>query len=251
MEWRDDGILIGTQPHGEGGLILDVFTAAHGRRRGLVRGGASAKRAAEFQIGAQLSLRWRARLETHLGQFQAEARRVRAGFIIDRPLALSALAAAAALLSATLPEGDPHPDLHDATDRLLDAIAAPDGSETRWTALYAAWELQLLDAIGFGLDLSTCAATGGAQNLIYVSPRSGRAVSADAGAPFHAKLLALPPFLRLGDDACDPAGFHAALTLTGHFLGARAAPALNMEVLPSARERLARLAATRAAPLRP
>ncbi len=222
MEWRDDGVLLAVARHGERDAILDVLTAERGRRRGLVKGGASRRRAAELQPGAQLSLDWRARLETHLGAFRAEASKLRAGRILDDPLALAALASAAALLLAYLPEDDPQPALYTRTVALFDALHRPDA----WPGLYAEWELALLAELGFGLDLSACAATGGTQELVYVSPRSGRAVSRAAGAPYAEKLLPLPASLRLGGPA-DATDLAAALRTTGHFWETRVAPALG------------------------
>ncbi|MEL6977550.1 MAG: DNA repair protein RecO [Pseudomonadota bacterium] len=239
MEWRDEGLLIGAARHGESGLIVDVLTKERGRRRGLVRGGASSRRAAEFQIGAQLTLRWRARLETQLGVFEAEALRARAGFILDDPEALAALSAAAALIAALIPEREPQPRLYALSLALFDALAA----RRDWPEAYAAWELALLEELGYGLDLSACAATGGTQELIYVSPRSGRAVSRDAGAPYEDKLLRLPGFLTLEGAPATRAELAEALTLTGFFLERWAAPGLGLSALPPARARLARLLA--------
>lgn len=242
MEWRDEGILIGASRHGERGLILDALTAERGRRRGLVRGGASTRRAAEFQIGAQLSLHWRGRLETQLGAYQAEAIRARAGLVLEAPLALAALGAAAALLTAFLPEGEPQPALYPATRSLLDAIAA---QREDWPEAYAAWELRLLEELGYGLDLSQCAATGSSQELIFVSPKSGRAVCREAGAPYAARLLPLPEFMRLPGAPSTATCFVDALSLTGRFLESWAAPAIGLEALPPARRRLMALAAAR------
>lgn len=244
MEWSDEGILLATRRHGEANAILDVFTAAHGRHLGLVRGGSSPRRAADFQPGAQLSVTWRARLSEHLGEYRAEPIRTRAARLLDQPLALAALNAATALLAAALPEREEAPALYPATLALFDAFAEAD----RWPGLYAAWELRFLEEIGFGLDLSSCAATGQTQELVYVSPRSGRAVSRAAGAPYADRLLPLPAFLRLGGPA-DAQDFAAALRLTGHFLSRRAAEAFSGQTgAPPARQRLQRLADRAAAP---
>ncbi|MEM9724136.1 MAG: DNA repair protein RecO [Pseudomonadota bacterium] len=243
MEWRDEGILLATARHGEGGLILDALTADHGRRRGLVRGGASRRRAAEFQVGAQLSLHWRARLEEQLGRFQAEALRARAGMVLDDPLALAAMASAAALLVDLLPESEPQPVLYPRSVALFDALAA--GRD--WREAYARWELDVLTELGFGLDLSSCEATGAAQELIYVSPRSGRAVSREAGAPYRDKLLPLPGFLQLEGASASADAFADALRLTGFFMDRRVLPALGRAAIPAARARLAALATAHAA----
>lgn len=242
VEWRDVGILLQARPHGESGAILEVFAAERGRHRGLVHGGGARKRAAIREPGAQLDLTWRARLSDQLGTFRAEPIRSRAGALFDDPLALAALSSACALLSSFLPERDPQPELYGPTVELFDAFAAPD----LWPGVYAAWELRLLETLGYGLDLSSCAATGTTQELIYVSPRSGRAVSRAAGAPYAEKLLALPPTLRLGGPA-GPGEFANALRLTGHFLTERAAAAVGLDGAPAARRRLAALATARAA----
>lgn len=236
MDWRDDGVLLAVRPHGERDAILDILTAAHGRHLGLCRGGASAKRAAELQPGAQLSVSWRARLASQLGVFRAEAVSMRAGRLLDDKRALAALSAVAALASLFLPERAPHPAFYAETRRVLDALTDPE----TWPGLYAAWELRLLEEIGVGLDLSACAATGVTQELIWVSPRSGRAVSRSAGAPYADRLLPLPSFLRLGGPATE-VEFAQALRLSGHFLRKWAAPSIDRE-LPAARERLALLA---------
>ena len=228
---RDQACRIRTR----GGKTL--FTAARGRCLGLVHGGASRKNAALREPGAQLSLTWRGRLEGQLGSFRAEPIKSRAGPVFDDPLALAGLSAVCALLSAFLPEREPQPTLYGPTVALLDEIAAPE----TWPGLYAAWELAFLETLGYGLDLSSCAATGSTQELIYVSPRSGRAVSRAAGEPYAEKLLALPTPLRLGGP-CAPADFAASLALTGRFIGAWAAPAIGLEGPPAARLRLQRLA---------
>lgn len=237
MEWRDEGLLLSVRPHGETGAVIETLTENHGRHLGLVRGGASRKRAAELQPGAQLALTWRARLEDHLGVFTAEPIRGRAGAILDQPLALAAMRAACAQLVAYLPEREAQPQLYAPTIALFDAFADP----AVWPGLYAHWEVILLETLGFGLDLSTCAVTGQTQELIWVSPKSGRAVSRSAGEPYADRLLELPAFLRLGGP-CDGAEFASALRLTGRFLEKWAAPALGLEAPPSARARLAALA---------
>lgn len=241
MEWRDEAILLSTRRYGEANAIVEVFARHHGRASGLVRGGGSKRRAAELQPGAQLAAQWRGRLADQLGQFQLEATAMRAGLVLDNPLALAALSSVTAQLGAYCAEHDPHPDLFDETTALLDALVDP----ARWPGLYGAWELALLSALGFGLDLSSCAATGAQQELIFVSPKSGRAVSRAAGAPYADRLLPLPTFLRLGGPA-DWADLHAAMRLSGRFLERRAAPSLGLDAAPAARGRLLALVAARA-----
>lgn len=231
MEWRDEGLLLAVRPHGETAAIIEVFTAAHGRHGGVVRGGASRRMTPFLQPGHQLDLTWRARLGEHLGHFTVEPLRSRAAILSDRG-ALTGLNALCALLCVALPEREPLPGLFTRTVALADALATGDG----WEPLYLRWELALLDALGFGLDLSTCAVTGAQTDLAYVSPRSGRAVSRVGAGEWADRLLPLPPVLRGGS------GGHAeALALTGFFLTRGLEPVLQGRPLPEARNRLADL----------
>jgi DNA repair protein RecO (recombination protein O) len=232
MDWRDEGILIAARRHGESAAIIEVLTRAHGRHAGVVRGGAGRRMAPVLQPGARLSLEWTARLEEHIGTFRVDPIAARTALIMADRAALAALGSITALIAAALPERDSHPALYASTLELVDALAAaPD-----WPARYAAWELALLAELGFGLDLSACAVTGSADDLAWVSPRSGRAVCRTAGAPWADRLLALPGFLRAGGPA-DADDVRQALALTGFFLEARVAPGLPREALPPARAR--------------
>ena len=231
--WRDEAILLATRRHGEGDAIVELLTAARGRHGGVVKGGAGRRLGPVLQPGAQLDVEWRARLESHIGTARVEPLRSRAGALMGDGPALAALTAAAALLVAFLPERAPHPELYADTVDLFDSLgAAPD-----WPARYALWELGLLAELGFALDLSACAATGATEDLVWVSPRSGRAVSRAAGAPYADRLLPLPAFLREGG-AAGPAEVIAALRLTGHFLERAAAPSFGLDGAPPARARL-------------
>ena len=184
MDWRDEGILLTARRHGESAAIVEVFTARHGRHAGVVRGGGSRRMAPVLQPGSRLAVEWSARLEEHIGTFRVDPIGARAAAIMADPAALAALAAMTALVAATLPERDAHPDLYARSLALLDALAAaPD-----WPARYAAWELALLAELGFGLDLAACAVTGATQDLVWVSPRTGRAVS-----PRRRRSLGRPP----------------------------------------------------------
>ena len=232
MEWRDVGFVLSARRHGESGLIVELLTAEHGRHAGLVRGGQSPRRRALLQPGNAVAAVWRGRLPEHLGMFETELVEAHAARLLDDPDRLAGLNAATALLLAALPEREPHPDLHEAFSGLLDALDSADG----WMPAYVAWECGLLAALGFGLDLARCAVTGTNQDLVYVSPRTGRAVSRESGAPYHDKLLPLPGFLWR-DAPAGPGDIVAGLVLTRHFLlhhllepqGGR---------LPEARERL-------------
>lgn len=232
MDWRDNGFVLTTRRHGESGLIVELLTAAHGRHAGLVRGGQTPKRRALLQQGNLVSVNWRGRLPEHLGGFEIELLRPHAAALIDDSGRLGALSAAAALIALSLPEREPHADIFRDFGRLIAALDSAD-----WAASYVAWECALLAALGFGLDLSTCAATGVNDDLAYVSPRSGRAVSRSAGTPYHDKLLPLPGFLWR-DAAAEPADIAAGLALTGHFLHHHLLEPQG-RTLPEARARLA------------
>jgi len=217
MQWRDEGIVLSARRHGERALILHVLTREHGRHAGLVRGGQSPKQRAIYEIGNRLDLTWRARLQEHLGMFSAELEASHASRFLDDPRRLAALASAAAVADAALPEQEPHPRAYRGFLELISALKKNQG----WAPEYVRWELDLLAELGFGLDLARCAATGRNDNLIYVSPRSGQAVSASAGEPYKSRLLPLPQFLVAG--TAPTAGDLAdGLTLTGFFLERRA-----------------------------
>lgn len=234
MEWRDEGLLLSVRRHGENGAVIEVLTAQHGRHAGLVHGGAGVRLAAVLQPGAQLALEWRARLEDHLGTYRVEPLASRAAAIMADRGRLAALNAVSAMLLATVPERAPDADLYAVTVALADRLAE---GEPTWPIAYARWELALLGALGYGLDLSRCAATGTRAELAFVSPRTGRAVSRGAGAAWADRLLPLPGFL-IGRGQATIGAVREALRLTGHFLESRALPELGRETAPEARARL-------------
>ncbi|MEM8576573.1 MAG: DNA repair protein RecO [Pseudomonadota bacterium] len=232
MEWRGEGILLATRPHGEGNAIIEVFTEARGRHVGVVRGGAGRKLAPILQPGAQLDVAWRARLEEHIGAYTVEPVRSRAAAALGDRLALAGLNAVTALLSFCLPEREAHGALYRRTEQLLDLLDQPD----LWPLAYLRWERALLEEMGYGLDLSACAATGTTEDLAYVSPRTGRAVSRAAAGIWADRLLPLPDVLRDVGPAPD-AEIAEALRTTGHFLNAHLAADLGDAPLPEARGR--------------
>jgi DNA repair protein RecO (recombination protein O) len=241
MEWADQAIVLSVRPYGETSAIVEALTREHGRHLGLVHGGASRKAKAMLQSGNLLHVTWRARLNEQLGSFHVEPLRARAGALLERRDALAGLNAFAAIAAAVLPEREPHAGVYRAAELLLDAVAEQDFAH--WAPLYVRWETGLLDELGFGLDLSRCAATGVTDDLIYVSPRSGRAVSRDAGKPYAERLLKLPPFLLGSQNAApSPADILAGLKLTAYFLLDRVLQPHGKD-LPQARIRLAELAA--------
>lgn len=232
MDWRGVGILLNVRRHGESSAIIEVFTEDRGRHAGVVRGGTSRKIAPVLQPGAQLDVAWRARLEDHLGTFSVEPVRSRAALVMDSRLALAGLNTVTALLSFCLPEREAHAVLYRRTEQLLDLL----GQDALWPLAYLQWEVALLNEMGFGLDLTACAVTSSTENLIYVSPKSGRAVSAEGAGEWADRLLPLPPVLR-GEGQATDQEISQAFETTGYFLGSRMAPDLGTRPLPEARAR--------------
>ena len=232
MEWRDQGVLLSARPHGESAAIIEVFTPEYGRHLGVVRGGSGRKLAPILQPGAQLDLAWRARLEDHMGSFTVEPVRSRAAQSMSDRLALAGLNAVTALLSFCLAERETHRTLYHHSAQLLDLL----GQSDLWPLAYLHWEMQLLDSLGFGLDLSACAATGSDHDLVYVSPRSGRAVSKVGAGDWASSLLPLPPCMLGRGDATD-AEVALALDTTGHFLHHHLAEDMLHKPVPGARAR--------------
>ncbi len=232
MDWRDHGILLTVRRHGESSALIEVFTQSHGRHAGLVRGGTSRKMAPHLQPGAQLDLAWSARLEDHLGTYKAEPLRSRAAMAMSSRLALAGLNAVCALLAFALPDREPHPELYARSEALLDLLDAED----LWPLGYLRWELALLEDLGYGLDLSACAVTGATEDLAYVSPKTGRAVSVEGAGDWADRLLPLPPVM-LGEGEAEDIEILTALRTTGYFLESKLAPALGSRPLPEARGR--------------
>lgn len=213
MQWSDCGFVVALRRHGESACIVELLTREHGRHLGLVRGGQSPRLRAILQTGNKITAVWRGRLSEHLGFLACELVRAHLAQFIDDPDRLAGLAAAAALISVTLPEREPHADVFTGFASLLAAL----DSANEWPAHYVSWELSLLSSLGFGLNLARCAVTGATTDLAYVSPRTGRAVCRDVGQPYHDKLLLLPNFLWR-DTQADPAQIAQGLRLTEHFL---------------------------------
>jgi DNA repair protein RecO (recombination protein O) len=215
MQWTDDGIIIGTRRHGETSLIVELMTPAHGRHLGLVRGGRSRRLQPVLQPGNSVTATWRARLHEHLGTYALDATVQRASRLIEGPSGLYGIQALAALLRL-IPERDSHPELYEALEAILDFLDDPLVAG----GLIVRFELRLLDDLGFGLDLERCAATGVSDDLIYVSPKSGRAVCRAAGLSYKDKLLALPDFLLQSPTIAphSPEELANAFRLTGYFL---------------------------------
>ena len=213
MQWTDEGIVIGIRRHGEASGILELMTREHGRHLGLVRGGFGSRLKPVLQTGNSVSASWRARLDEHLGNYTVEPMRQRASNFFAAPHAIYGVSHLAAMMRL-LPERDPHAGLYSVFEEILDRLEDP----VLAAPLVVRFELQLLGELGFGLDLAQCASTGATQDLIYVSPKSGRAVSRLAGAPYADRMLRLPAFMRDGEG--EPAGhdLEDGFALTGFFL---------------------------------
>ncbi len=214
MQWTDDGFVLGIKRHGEASAILELMTRHHGRHLGLVRGGAGSRMRPVLQPGNAVRVLWRARLDDHLGNYNVEGLTLRAGTFFAQSHAVFAVTHLAAL-ARLLPERDPHETVFDA----LETIASQITDAPVCAALIVRFELMILSELGFGLDLEACAATGHTADLVYVSPKSGRAVSREAGAPWHDRLLQLPAFVTRHDD-CEwtARDIQAGFNLTGYFL---------------------------------
>lgn len=215
MHWTDEAIVLSARAHGETSAVVELFTSGHGRYMGLVRGGRSRRMRPTLQPGNIVTAQWRARLSEHLGSYTIELMEPHAARVIHDRMALAGLDTLTGL-SRLLPERDPHEDLYEATRIIVRALSEGD----HWPAMLVRWELALLDELGFGLDLSACASTGATTDLVYVSPKSGRAVSGEAGKPYVDKLLALPAFLNSGATELAPpqqSEVLDAFRLTAHF----------------------------------
>ena len=232
MDWRDDGIVLSLRKYGESSVVVHLLTREHGRHSGLVRGGNSKKQRGVLQPGNEVHANWRARLEEHLGGYSIELLDGHTGRVLSDPNRLAAMSSACALVDICLREREPHLNLFASLKALL--LVLPDEG---WEGAYVAWELSLLAELGFGLDLSACAATGATEDLIYVSPKSGRAVSAKAGEVYRKRLLPLPAFL-LENTAFNSKSLSEGLRLTGYFLE-RYVLSPHGKLLPDARGRIA------------
>ncbi|MEM9104530.1 MAG: DNA repair protein RecO [Pseudomonadota bacterium] len=230
MEWQDEGIVLGVRRHGETSAIAEIMTKTRGRHLGLVRGGRSRRMQPVLQPGNGVSVTWRARLDQHLGTYQIEPTELRAARLMETATGVYGVQAMAALLRL-LPERDPHPHLYEALGIILENLHEPAGAGE----LFVRFEIAMLEDLGFGLDLSRCAATGTRDDLRYVSPKSGRAVSASAGEPWADRMLALPEFLAEGSSlSAVPGTLSDGFHLTGYFLQRHVYEPRGMDV-PEAR----------------
>ena len=230
-QWQDQGIILSVRPHGENGGIVSLLTRDHGRHMGYVYGATSSRMRGVLEIGNLVSVEWRAKQSDQLGNYVLELEKGYAAAIMQDSLRLTALQSACVLTDKTLPERETHRALFDGFLALLQTF-----DEEIWPAAYIYWEMGLLRELGFGIDLTRCVASGTTDDLIYVSPKSGCAVSAVAGEPYKDKLLPLPGFLKGAPDM-QPEDILQGLQLTGHFLLNRVFSLANVN-LPDARLRL-------------
>ncbi len=232
MEWRDQGILLSVRGHGESSAIIEVFTKTHGRHAGVVRGGQSRKMTPTLQPGAQLDLAWRARLEDHLGIFQVELLHSRNALVMGNRQALSGLNAVTSMVLTFLPEREAYQALYTASEHLLDLL----DDQVVWPLAYLKWELALLDVLGFGLDLTACAVTGQTQDLAYISPKSGRAVSRSGAGEWADRLFPFVPLLSGAEEFVFD-DLVTAFKITGYFFENHVVKGLGLKTFPAARGR--------------
>ena len=240
MEWRSVGILLAARKHGETSLIIDTFCPGHGRYLGVVKGGASRKFAPILQVGAQLDLTWKARLQDHLGSFKVELVRARTVHAMSDRILAAGLTSVSTILSRVLPERQAYDNFYRTTEDLLDLLNQPN----IWPMAYLRWELELLTVLGYGLDLSKCAVSGSTEKLRYVSPRTGRAISEQAAGEWVSKLLHLPSIILKGSGNSD--SIIDGLKLTGYFLTKKVFNELSVRSPVSERKRFVDLLSQKA-----
>ena len=229
MEFEDEAFVLGARAHGETGAIVDLLTRAHGRYVAHVAGGASRRIKPFLQAGSRVQASFRARTSEQLGSATLEPQGEGPSALFDDPLALSGLASAASIAAQALPEREPHPGVFLALEALTEALRNPD----IWPAVYVSYEAGLLQDLGFGLDLTKCASTGAVDDLLYVSPRTGRAVSREAGEPYKDRLLRLPPFMLGAQAGLEDGDVGLGLDLTGHFLETFVFAVMNKPLPPA------------------
>lgn len=231
-QFTDEALILTVQPFGEHDAIVQLFTRGHGLCRGVVKRALTSKNRADVQPGTLVDAVWKARLPEHLGTVTLEARHSYAARVMQDPLKLAAVGSSMGLIAAALAEHDAHSELYFQALGFLQHVAA--GVEPLiWLAEYVRLEMALLELAGFGLDLTACAATGSREALVYVSPKSGRAVSRSAGEPYHDRMLILPEFIRDGQALADSLKeIVQGVALTGHFIEARLLPLLHRHTPP-------------------
>lgn len=235
MEWQDTAIILSVRKHGETSAVVTLLSRLHGRYAGHVRGGYSKGKHGLLEIGSVVNAKWSARLEEQLGQFQLEPIKAHGAALMDDAIALSLLQSSLSICYTALPERETQTGVFDSLLALFDIIADAESWPELAGASYVFWEAGFLREVGYGLQLEKCAATGETDNLIYVSPKSGKAVSAVAGEPYKDKLFPLPQFL-IGKNEVLVKDILDGMDLTGYFLEHRLYAAAYKR-LPEARQR--------------
>ena len=236
-DWQDEGIILGNKPYAELHSVTTILTKSHGRHAGLVQAGQSSKKRSMLQLGSLVDAQWRARLDEQLGTFKLELSKNYSALMIDTPLRLSALSSMCSLLESSLPEREPQPTLWQATTALLQILSLSK-DDKEWLNFFVKWELGLLQELGFALKLDACGVTGSSNELAYVSPKSGSAISKPAAGVYADRLLVLP--MSLGGHVKIDNEPAAGIKITGHFLQKNIYNPINKQ-LPSARQRLANM----------
>ncbi len=229
MDWEDDAFVLSARAYGETGAIVELLCEQHGRFAAHVAGGASRRLKPFLQPGARVIANFHARTTDQLGAARLEPVGEGPSALFDDPLALAGLAAAASVAAGALPEREPHPGAYLAFEALVGALVLTD----IWPAVFVRFEAGLLEELGFGFDLSRCAATGETDDLTHVSPRTGRAVSRSAAAPYIDRLLRLPPFMLGAQAGLGPGDIGDGLALTGAFLEKYVFDPLNKPLPPA------------------
>lgn len=232
INWTDEGVVLSARKHGESATIVTLMTRDNGRHSGLVRGGGGSRARGIYQTGNLVSAKWRARLSEHLGTYTCELLKPNAAELMSERLPLLALTSSAALIERLLPEREPYAETFFSLTALIEVL----GGAGDWVPSYIKWELGLLNQLGYGLNLGECVVTGSPDSLVYISPRTGCAVSAIAGAPYREKLFDLPPFFITKTANPSIKDIETGLRVTGHFL-ARCARDADAGDLPRARAR--------------
>ncbi len=243
MQWADDGIIIGVRKFSERDALVSLFTRQHGCYRAIAKHALTSKQRGTFEPGNHVHARWNARLAEHMGTLACELLHPVAAVVMQDRMALTALLSCCSLLDTALHERDPHPMLYDRFAQVLEAMLHRED----WQKHYLLFERDLLQELGFGLDLSECAATGSTESLIYISPKSGRAVSAEAGQAYHDRMLPLPHVFKDETITPKPAEILDAMRVCGYFLGVWLFEPRGQS-MPDARRRLGELIASEMAP---
>ena len=244
-EWTDQGLILSIRPHGERNAVVSLLTFENGRHAGLVHAYDASGKRGTVQLGNLVQAHWRARLTDQLGTFQLELTKNPSALFLDDPVKLAGLSSCCAILDVGLPEREANLAVWQATTALIDIICLADNLED-WLGFYIKWEINVLTQLGFALNLDSCAVSGLTDALVYVSPRSGRAVHKDYAGDYADRLLRLPGFLCADATvaAASPAALADGLALTGHFISRRVFSLIHKD-LPQARLRLAHLVSKR------